>query len=239
MRRLLVLACSQRNRPNIEPLPALTRYDGPAFRIVQRYLAVTHDSAIHIRILSSRFGLIHPEHHIPAYDQKMTPNRADELADTVLTEVRNLLQTNAYEDALFFGGKLYRSTIQPAINREKIRATGGGLGHQLSQLRQWPYLGGPSQTTLPKPMAPGSHIRLHHRHLEMSPAEAHSRALDLIENGAAHRVKPTVWVARFETNELPVKWLMSQLSGLPVSEFTTSEALRVLAQLGIETGQEQ
>jgi hypothetical protein len=37
-RQLLVLSCSQRKLPNPEPLPALERYDGPAFRVLRKFL---------------------------------------------------------------------------------------------------------------------------------------------------------------------------------------------------------
>jgi hypothetical protein len=37
-RRMLILACSRRKRPDEGLLPAIERYDGPAFRMVRRFL---------------------------------------------------------------------------------------------------------------------------------------------------------------------------------------------------------
>ncbi|RUR72632.1 hypothetical protein PCC6912_61890 [Chlorogloeopsis fritschii PCC 6912] len=42
------------------------------------------------------------------------------------------------------------------------------------------------------------------------------------------------WYVDVGTNRVAPKWLVSQLTGLSVRDFTTKEALRLLAQLGIE-----
>ena len=36
--RMLILACSRRKRPDEGLLPAIERYDGPALRVVRRFL---------------------------------------------------------------------------------------------------------------------------------------------------------------------------------------------------------
>jgi hypothetical protein len=58
MRRLLILACSQRKNPARGKLPAIDRYDGPAFRVLRKY---SRDSAANlptVLILSAKHGLI-------------------------------------------------------------------------------------------------------------------------------------------------------------------------------------
>ena len=38
MNKVLIIACSQRKRPDAGLLPALDRYDGPAFQVLRRFL---------------------------------------------------------------------------------------------------------------------------------------------------------------------------------------------------------
>ncbi|NCC36790.1 MAG: hypothetical protein EOM24_32980, partial [Chloroflexia bacterium] len=38
-RRLLIIACTATQRPDVRLLPALDRYDGPSFRVVRRWLS--------------------------------------------------------------------------------------------------------------------------------------------------------------------------------------------------------
>ena len=42
------------------------------------------------------------------------------------------------------------------------------------------------------------------------------------------------WYVALDGRRVAIKWLVSQVSGLPVSAFTSDEARRVLRQLGIE-----
>ena len=43
-----------------------------------------------------------------------------------------------------------------------------------------------------------------------------------------------VWYVQVDDQQVPPKWLVSKLTGLPVNAFHTNEARRVLHQLGIE-----
>jgi hypothetical protein len=102
--RLLILACSQRKRPDAELLPALERYDGPAFRVLRRFLRSRAPDPPDVLILSAEHGLIPRDLPIAAYDRKMTPARArgkvrrcyvqfpvfEEPAETVMSVVESL-----------------------------------------------------------------------------------------------------------------------------------------------------
>jgi hypothetical protein len=102
--RLLILACSQRKRPDAELLPALERYDGPAFRVLRRFLRSRAPDPPEVLILSAEHGLIPRDLPIAAYDRKMTPARArgkvrrcyvqfpvfEEPAETVMSVVESL-----------------------------------------------------------------------------------------------------------------------------------------------------
>ena len=80
--RLLILSCSQRKRPTKGKLPALKRYDGPAFRVMNKFMRVC-PSEVHlpdVYILSAKFGLISADQPIPSYDHRMTSQRSDGIA---------------------------------------------------------------------------------------------------------------------------------------------------------------
>jgi hypothetical protein len=52
------------------------------------------------------------------------------------------------------------------------------------------------------------------------------------EIAAARRYQS--WYVSVDADRVAPKWLVSQLTGLPVSCFATDEARRVLARLGVE-----
>src|SRR6516165_8151574 len=92
MQRLLILACSQRKRPDASPLPPLERYDGPAFRVLKHYRRLTQDSGLIVYVLSAEFGLISAKKRIPLYDRRMTPQRGDELQPSVTAAVQSVIR---------------------------------------------------------------------------------------------------------------------------------------------------
>ena len=85
--RLLILACSRRNLLDDGPLPAVERYDGPAFRILRRFLRERPSEAPDVLILSAEHGLIAQDTPILAYDREMTAARARELRPQTLAEL--------------------------------------------------------------------------------------------------------------------------------------------------------
>src|SRR5438128_9858454 len=89
MQRLLILACSQRKRPYASLLPAIERYDGPAFRVLRRYRRLTEDKGLIVYILSAEYGLIPASKQIPTYDRRMDSKRADKLREDVVEEAQS------------------------------------------------------------------------------------------------------------------------------------------------------
>ena len=70
--RLLILSCSKAKSSNGGRIPALARYDGPAFRVLRRFISVSGDyTTVDILILSARYGFISPRKQIASYDQPM------------------------------------------------------------------------------------------------------------------------------------------------------------------------
>ncbi len=56
MTRLLIVTCSQRKNPTLGLLPAIDRYDGPAFLVLRKYLREGVGDAPRVLILSAKYG---------------------------------------------------------------------------------------------------------------------------------------------------------------------------------------
>lgn len=145
-RYLLIMSCSQRKRSDPGLLPAIERYDGPAFRVLRRFLRENPEdtSQLDIFILSAMYGLIPAEHPITEYDQMMTRQRAAELHDEVLPAFANLICTG-YNDLCLALSKTYlyalegwSALVSPAIS---VTITDGSQGVKLRQLKHWLWQG--------------------------------------------------------------------------------------------------
>src|SRR5947209_5490454 len=92
MTRLLIVACSRCKKPAVEQLPAIERYDGPAFRVLRKYLRERQVSAPKILILSAKYGLIDSAKLIRDYDYRLTPTTAQKLRPGVLKRLGEVLR---------------------------------------------------------------------------------------------------------------------------------------------------
>lgn len=76
MGRLLIIACSEKKLPTSRPVSTINRYNGPAFRVLRKYLRRAEKELLTVLILSAKYGLIPAETKIPYYDQQLTPASA-------------------------------------------------------------------------------------------------------------------------------------------------------------------
>ncbi len=237
MKRLLILSCSQRKRGDAGLLPAVARYDGPQFRVLRKFLREQPDEALAVYILSAQFGLISAEREIPNYDHKMTQKRAEALQPKVLGKFNQILQEQA-PAKLFIGlGKIY----WPALtgyhhllpdNLETMIAT-GSQGRRQADLRTWLH-NGHRDTPQTAPPAPRSKVRLRGVEIALTAPEILQIARQKLTEDGSHATSYQAWYVAVDDVRVAPKWLVSQVSGLPVSAFHTGDAQRVLRQLGIE-----
>ena len=139
-RRLLILACSERKIPVRLPRPALHRYDGPAFRVLRRYLREEGPvSDLAICILSAEHGLIGGDVAIADYDRRMTARRAKELRPTTMASLQAILQQGRFREVFICVGRPYRRALAGIDDKSgtPIRWTTRGLGGRLTELRDW------------------------------------------------------------------------------------------------------
>ena len=240
-RRLLILSCSQRKHPAPSCLPAIERYDGPAFYVLRRYLRKCPDEAsqLDVYILSAAYGLIPPTHLVTDYNQEMTPERAAELHDEVLSLLLHLLWTGYYRSLCLAMSRVYRLAFDgwPASVPQGVQVTltDGPQGAKLAQLKRWLW-GNVQDGAKYKQLdtEPRGYARIRGVEVRMTPEQAFDIARKALDEGRGKPDAYQSWYVQIDDRRIAPKWLVSQLAGLPVSAFVTNEARRVLAQLGIK-----
>ncbi len=235
-RRLLILGCSSRKRMDTFPLPAIQRYDGPTFRVVRRFQRESATTKTDVYILSARYGLISGSEAIPYYDQRMTQQRARELKPVVTGELNNLLLTNMPQEVYVCAGQDYLNAIELGEHwrsKAQIRIASGSMGRRLSELRDWLHSKRP-QTQRQSTAESKGPIRICGVDIFMKADEA----LQTIRIALTKREKTAKryqsWYVQIDDQRIAPKWFVSQLTGLPVGQFHTDAAIRVLTELGIE-----
>ena len=108
--RVLILACSQAKTDTPGQIPAIDRYDGPAFQVYRKFKREHPDREKEIRsyILSAKFGLILAQTPIPDYDMKMTPTRAKEIQPQIAAHLRDIIFAEA-DDIMLCMSPIYRT----------------------------------------------------------------------------------------------------------------------------------
>lgn len=128
--RLLILACSKSK--NTDSMKALDLYNGPAFRMVRKYLLTSNH--LDVRVLSAKYGLIRSDTIITPYDLKLNEERASELMGLTRSKINNIMKQ--YDDVFVFGGKLYQEVIGKHLH---FQYSHGKIGQQLASLNDWLY----------------------------------------------------------------------------------------------------
>ena len=227
-------------------MPAIERYDGPAFRVVRKFLreAPTTLQNVDIYILSAKYGLIPASEHIVDYDQRMTADRAQELQGKVCAAFQGRVAESGYAQVFLSLGRTYRAALDgcEAVALVKdLTISRAPSGKRLSELKAWLY--GQPLTELeegepvPLPSLPvdveGRAI-LRGVQIEMTPGEVMGIARQALAEGRGDPANYRRWYTKIDGQRVGPKWLVSQVAGLPVGAFAADEARRVLRLLGIQ-----
>jgi hypothetical protein len=145
--RTLIVACSATKKSDAGLLPALARYDGPAYRTLRKNLEAAGE--LRVVILSAEFGLLEPDAEIPDYNRKLTLERARELAPRVSRELQRMAELGELAGGIFvFGSGLYRNILKGGLAaagaHDRTRFSAGGIGEQLGQLKAFLLEGAPA-----------------------------------------------------------------------------------------------
>ena len=188
-------------------------------------------------ILSAKFGLISADHPIPNYDLRMTPQRVEELQESTLNELEQILNEKQYQEFFISMGKDYLRVLDgyKSLTSTDLDVTvaQGSMGRKLAELRNWLH------ANIPKPSR--DHLKVakqgktSFRGIQI--ALTSEQIIEKINEALAKEnniPKYQMWYVQVADKQVPVKWVVNKLTGLPVSAFHTNEAKRVLLQLGIE-----
>jgi hypothetical protein len=140
IKRVLVIACSQRKLPHEGLLPAIERYDGPAFRVLRKFIREHEERAPDVFILSAKYGFISLDHHIPDYDVRLPTDSVEQLRRRVAKEARKHLAGKPWDSVGICAGRDYRSLLDAVIeelDQDRIHFIAGGQGSRLSALKNW------------------------------------------------------------------------------------------------------
>jgi hypothetical protein len=164
--RLLILSCSQRKASGRGDLRAIDRYDGPAFRVLRRYLQAHPDDPLAVLILSAKFGLIESQREIPWYDERLSPASAVKLRPQVAEAAARVFRSRPWQAIGICAGREYRSALEGAAELlppgAQVHVLAGGLGKRLSALRDWLWQAG-AEGRVGKPRRGHGHKRQGHR----------------------------------------------------------------------------
>jgi hypothetical protein len=137
-RRLLLLSCSQRKLDTPGKIPALRRYDGPAFQVVRRYLRETGDSELQVHVISAEYGVIAANHRIANYDRKMDAGRAAELRERSLARLHGVLRARSYGEVFVCTSRTYLGALAGIEDlHDHVKFAALGQGKKLASLRKW------------------------------------------------------------------------------------------------------
>ena len=238
--RLLLLSCSQSKCDVSGLIPALERYNGPPFRLLRKYLASSSldKPAPDIYIVSAKFGLISATQLIPNYDQRMTKQRACQINLSLLDQLQKLPYRNSYREIFINVGSDYRLALDGhtrfIASEAKVIDSTGSSGRRLTNLHDWLY-GNCSESILcPRIATNQGEAYIRGIKIKLTPDEVLDVARHLLIDHGLNSANFQSWYILVDGQQISIKWLVGQLTGLAVSQFHSGEAKRVLQQLGLK-----
>ena len=237
--RLLILACSQAKRSDPGLLPAIERYDGPAFRVVRKYRRENPSCVplLLIQILSAKYGLLSIDQPISNYDYKMTTEYAQNLHLEICERLELLVRSTRCTDAFIYASQTYLAALgnyklylPSSTGTVTLRST---PGYKLAELHHWLYRGQKSQRDISTRNIPKA-VQVKGVEIPYSHEEIVHIARQALHTNAEQARVYSSWYTIVGGQRVSPKWLISTLTGLPPSSFHTDSATRALRQLGFE-----
>jgi hypothetical protein len=237
-RSLVILGCSQRKKQTSRLIPAIDRYDGPAFQVLRKHARDNPETSPDTFVLSGRFGLIAGQFPIPRYDRRLKQDDHTVLREQVQKQLKRTLDECRPERLFVSVGSRYWPLLEEPLSRdvaaESLTVASGSIGGRASQFAHW---------------LRGSEVEIVANSLNDARREAVllgttirlRRAEVLREARKALRADPSAarrfetWYVEVGSERVASKWLVSFLFDKPVSRFRTADARRVLHKLGVET----
>lgn len=135
-RKLLIVGCSGAKKSSSGLLPALDRYDGPAYRVMRTFLRVHHwPDDVSVGILSAEHGLFGIFKNIENYNKRMDRTTAESQAPTCTSTLAKWMPN--HKSVHISVGKDYMPAIQPGLDKLNLSPVffEGGIGRKLKQVK--------------------------------------------------------------------------------------------------------
>jgi hypothetical protein len=146
------------------------------------------------------------------------------------------LASKQSEQQLFFCmGKVYFEAIMPYLAPDlTVVHVGGPIGRMSTMVHQWLYgRGSDTQLKLPSDSARGV-ARLRGVEVRLTPTQVIEAARQALPEHKGVAANCHSWFVPVDQVRVSPKWLISLITGLPVSAFHSVEARRALERLGVE-----
>lgn len=238
--RLLILSCSRRKKPGVKQIPALERYNGPAFQVLRKFKreSLQSTSSPNVHILSARYGLIHANQPIPDYDREMTEERAAKLQPKVIAKLKAIIAGRSYDEIFIHAGRTYLQALngfREAIQFEtKVTIASGPPGQRLAEMRNWLYADSSTTVSSQYEIETNGVVYFKGANISFTSEQVLNIAREALAEDKGQPNSYFSWYVLIDGVKVAPKWLVSQLTGQSASTFNTGQARRVLAQLGIE-----
>lgn len=232
MTRALFLSCSRAKIPQAGLMPAVERYDGPAFRTLRRWRQRAGD--LRVWVLSAEHGLISGDAKIADYDRYITRDRIPELREDTEAKLKSIAESHSFSSALICMTDAYTPAFPDHFpGGVKTEKAGGKIGGKISHLKAW--LGGDDIPSFAGEISSEEHeARICGKSVRASAEQGISLAREGLARGDPAAANWQTWyVPVDDRKQVAVKWLVAELTGLSVSQFRTADALRVLRFWGI------
>lgn len=143
MARLILLSASRRRSSNLEPLPAIERYQGVYFRVLKKYLREGRLKDTDILIVSEKFGVLRPKDLVPyhkPFEGKLGKEEVQKARQANLTKLAETLSEKQYSEIFVVCGREFQKLIdsfQNLTNTKVVFCEGAGLGPKAQNLKKW------------------------------------------------------------------------------------------------------
>jgi len=141
-RHLLVISCSKKKNRSETPLPAIERYTGAWYQVINKIKRENRwPKNLDMAIISAKYGFLKPNDIIEYYDLPMDKRRAQEINQEILIKFRSFSKNIRYDSVFINLGKNYLLAvkgIEDVIPRDaKIIYAQGRVGERKSRMKEW------------------------------------------------------------------------------------------------------
>lgn len=219
-------------------MPAIDRYDGPAFRLLRRFFEQSLASSVDVKILSAEYGLISVDYPLPYYDRQITKEQSKILHPKVISSLETVLHSKSYTNLLIWLGRDYLEAIygyEAVVPKGlTVQLATGGIGRKLSILHDWLYGSSSNFQNGKVPASSKGKVCIRGVEVNLTSDQILDLARQAIAAGEQRAICYQSWYVPVDDQRVAPKWLVSQITGLPVSTFHSDRARKALQRLGIQ-----